>query len=145
MTDEKQHTPISTWPERLWYQQHSAFWLLLPFSGLYGLITAVRRFLYRIGLKKQHTLPVPVIIVGNISVGGTGKTPFTLLLCQLLRQHGWKPGIVSRGYGAKITSPVLVAQDASAEHVGDEPLLLAQRSGCPVVVCPDRVAAARFY
>lgn len=130
--------------ERLWYQGHKAYWLLLPLAWLYGLLTALRRVLFRLQLKKQHQVAAPVIVVGNISVGGTGKTPFTLLLCQLLRQHGWRPGIISRGYGAKITAPLLVRPDALASQVGDEPLLLAQQSGCPVVVCPDRVAAAQF-
>jgi tetraacyldisaccharide 4'-kinase len=130
--------------ERIWYQGHKGYWLLLPFAWLYGAITKLRRGLYRFKLKKQLQVAVPVIVVGNISVGGTGKTPFTLLLCQLLRQHGWQPGIISRGYGADITAPTLVQPDATARDVGDEPLLLAQRSGCPVVVCPDRVAAAQF-
>lgn len=130
--------------ERLWYQGHKAYWLLLPLAWLYGVITALRRMLFRLGIKQQVKVKAPVIIVGNISIGGTGKTPFTLLLCQTLRNQGWTPGIVSRGYGANIKVPVLVKPDASANQVGDEPLLLAQRSGCPVVVCPDRVAAAEY-
>lgn len=130
--------------ERLWYQGHKAHWLLLPLAWLYGAVTALRRVMFRLGLKPQVKVKVPVIVVGNITIGGTGKTPFTLLLCQTLRNQGWNPGIVSRGYGAKITAPVLVQTDASAPEVGDEPLLLAQRSGCPVVVCPDRVAAAEY-
>ncbi len=130
--------------EQLWYKGHKAYWLLLPLAWLYGLLTAIRRLLFRLGLKPQHKLAAPVIVVGNISVGGTGKTPFTLLLCQLLQQQGWQPGIVSRGYGARISTPTLVKPDASAGAVGDEPLLLAQHSGCPVVVCPDRVAAAQY-
>lgn len=130
--------------EQLWYSSNRGYWLLMPLAWLYGAITALRRWLFRIGLKRQYKLPQPVIVVGNISVGGTGKTPFTLLLCQLLRQQGWQPGIVSRGYGAKVVRPTLVTAASSAKDCGDEPLLLAQRSGCPVVVCPDRVAAAQF-
>ncbi|MDR6982587.1 tetraacyldisaccharide 4'-kinase [Rheinheimera pacifica] len=131
--------------ERLWYQGHKAYWLLLPLAWLYGVITALRRMLFRSGIKQQIRVKAPVIVVGNISIGGTGKTPFTLLLCDTLRKQGWKPGIVSRGYGANINAPILVMPEvATAAGVGDEPLLLAQRSGCPVVVCPDRVAAARF-
>ena len=129
---------------RIWYQGHKAYWLLLPLSWLYAAITALRRQLYTLGIVRQYRMPVPVIVVGNISVGGTGKTPFTLLLCQLLQQQGWRPGIVSRGYGAAIKSPLLVSADATAVSVGDEPLLLARRSSCPVVVCPDRVAAAQY-
>jgi len=130
--------------ERVWYQGHKAAWLLLPLAWLYAVITALRRTLFRLKIIKQHRAAAPVIVVGNISVGGTGKTPFTLALCKLLKQQGWQPGIISRGYGANITKPLLVASDATADAVGDEPLLLAQRSGCPVVVCPDRVAAAQF-
>ncbi|MDP4536935.1 tetraacyldisaccharide 4'-kinase [Alkalimonas collagenimarina] len=130
--------------ERGWY--HSAWWcwLLWPLSGLFWLITAVRRFAYRRGWLKSIALPVPVVVVGNISVGGTGKTPFTLWLCRWLQQQGHRPGIISRGYGARITQPTLVDPSDSAAAVGDEPLLLAQRSGCPVVVCPDRVAAGQY-
>uniref|UniRef100_A0A486XGL5 Tetraacyldisaccharide 4'-kinase n=1 Tax=Rheinheimera sp. BAL341 TaxID=1708203 RepID=A0A486XGL5_9GAMM len=127
----------------MWYQQGRIYWLLLPLSALYWLLSALRRALFRYGLKRQIKLPVPVIVVGNISVGGTGKTPFTLLLADLLRQQGWRPGIISRGYGARITQPVLVSKTSDARQVGDEPLLLAQTSDCPVVVCPDRVAAAQ--
>lgn len=138
----KQAKPASSLVERLWYQSGYAWWLLLPLSWVYGFITALRRMLFRLKLKHQTKLPVPVIVVGNITVGGTGKTPFTLLLCQQLQQSGFKPGIVSRGYGADIRAPLQVQADATASQVGDEPLLLARRSGCPVVVCPDRVAAA---
>lgn len=130
--------------ERVWYQGHKAYWLLLPLTWLYAAVSALRRLLYRLNIKPQHKLPVPVIVVGNISIGGTGKTPFTLMLCAELRARGWTPGIVSRGYGANISAPLLVKADALSTAVGDEPLLLAQRSGCPVVVCPDRVAAAKF-
>ena len=144
MSKHSANKTLSSRVEQLWYSSNKAYWLLMPLAWLYGVITALRRFLFRIGLKRQHKLPRPVIVVGNISVGGTGKTPFTLLLCQLLRQQGWQPGIVSRGYGAKIERPTLVTAASRAQDIGDEPLLLAQRSGCPVVVCPDRVAAAQY-
>lgn len=130
--------------EQGWY--HSAWWcwLLWPFSWLFGVLTACRRLAYRRGWLASTALPVPVIVVGNISVGGTGKTPFTLWLCRWLQQQGHRPGIISRGYGADIKAPTLVRASDAAAAVGDEPLLLAQRSGCPVVVCPDRVAAAQY-
>ncbi|KKO44269.1 tetraacyldisaccharide 4'-kinase [Arsukibacterium ikkense] len=130
--------------EQSWY--HKGHWLsllLLPLAALYWLITWARRRLYRLGLFRRFRLPVPVVIVGNISVGGTGKTPFTLWLCQQLLASGVKPGIISRGYGARINRPLLVSAESLAQDVGDEPLLLARRSNCPVVVCPDRVAAGR--
>tara|TARA_R110002126_G_scaffold150368_5_gene296599 strand:- start:602 stop:1567 length:966 start_codon:yes stop_codon:yes gene_type:complete len=130
--------------EQSWYQRgHWLSWLLLPFTALYWLLSVGRRHLFRLGIKRCYTLDVPVVIVGNISVGGTGKTPFTLWLCQQLAARGIKAGIISRGYGARITAPILVTADSLATEVGDEPLLLARRSNCPVVVCPDRVAAGR--
>jgi len=130
--------------ERSWYQPFGWSWLLLPLSWLFGALSRLRRWLFRTGLKASHRLPVPVIVVGNITVGGTGKTPVTLWLCEFLQAQGLKPGIVSRGYGVKLTAPKLidVAKDTPAT-VGDEPFLLATRSGCPVVVCPDRVGAAQ--
>ncbi|WP_019675574.1 tetraacyldisaccharide 4'-kinase [Arsukibacterium perlucidum] len=130
--------------QQSWYQQrHWLSVVLLPLAALYWLLSSGRRVLFRLGIKRRHKLSVPVVIVGNISVGGTGKTPFTLWLCQQLLAKGIKPGIISRGYGAKISSPLAVTPDSLATAVGDEPLLLARRSLCPVVVCPDRVAAGR--
>lgn len=131
------------WLERCWYHSHPGYLMLLPLSWLYGVLSALRRLLFRIGILKRYKLAVPVIVVGNISVGGTGKTPFCLMLCNLLQQQGWRPGIVSRGYGVKLTEPVLITSEHTAAQVGDEPLLLARSSHCPVVVYPDRVAAAR--
>lgn len=132
------------WLERCWYKQNRYCWLLLPLSALYWLIISLRRLLYKRGIKRSYRLPVPVIIVGNITVGGTGKTPFTLWLCQHLQQQGLQAGIISRGYGATVRQPTLVNVQDLATEVGDEPLLLARQSGFPVVVCPDRVAAAQF-
>ena len=130
--------------EQSWYQKgHWLSVLLLPLAALYWLLSSVRRVLFRLGIKRQYKLAVPVVIVGNISVGGTGKTPFTLWLCRQLLAEGIKPGIISRGYGAKINKPITVTATSTANEVGDEPLLLARRSRCPVVVCPDRVAAGR--
>jgi tetraacyldisaccharide 4'-kinase len=131
--------------ERSWYQPFGWSWLLLPLSLLFAVLSASRRWLFKVGFKVSHRMPVPVIVVGNITVGGTGKTPITLWLCEYLQAQGLKPGIVSRGYGVKLTSPKLInLQTDSPATVGDEPFLLASRSGCPVVVCPDRVAAAKL-
>ncbi len=95
----------------------------------------------------RHTaeaLPVPVIVVGNIAVGGTGKTPFVIWLVERLREWGWRPGVISRGYGGSAPQyPFAVCADSDPSHCGDEPLLIARRCECPVVVAPDRVAAAR--
>jgi len=117
---------------------------LLPLSLLFWLLSALRRQAFRLGLKTQQRLRVPVVVVGNISVGGTGKTPVTLRLCELLQAHGWRPGIISRGYGVRLKTPRLVQPHDSAAECGDEPVLLAQRSGCPVVIFPDRVKGGEF-
>ena len=87
---------------RIWYQGHQAKWLLLPLSGLFWLISTIRRGLFHFGLKQAQVLPVPVIVVGNITAGGSGKTPTVIYLIELLRQHGYKPGVISRGYGVNI-------------------------------------------
>jgi tetraacyldisaccharide 4'-kinase len=119
-------------------------WLLLPLEFLYRLVTRLRRSAYRRGWLKSWRAPVPVLVVGNVAVGGTGKTPIVIALCEALRGQGFAPGIVSRGYGANPPSfPYLVTTDSPVAASGDEPLLLARRTGCPVVIAPDRCAAAR--
>ncbi|MBI2307867.1 MAG: tetraacyldisaccharide 4'-kinase [Rhodocyclales bacterium] len=130
---------------RLWYRRGFAFQLLplLPLSWLFGVLSGLRRFAYRHGWLAAERLPVPVLVVGNLVAGGAGKTPLTLWLLEALRARGRRPGIVSRGYGAAADTPRLVAPDDSPALVGDEPLLLARRSGAPVAVCRNRVAAAR--
>lgn len=130
--------------EQGWYQKRWWCFLLAPFSLLFWIVATLRRALFRYQIKASSRLPVPVVVVGNISVGGTGKTPFALWFCQFLREQGFTPGIISRGYGAKLTAPLFVTATHSAAQVGDEPFLLAARSGCPVVVSPNRVAAARL-
>lgn len=131
--------------EACWYGNNRLLWLLLlPFSLLYWLVISLRKLAYAMGIKPQCRVKAPVIIVGNITVGGTGKTPFTLWLCRYLQQLGMKPGIISRGYGADVPQPLLVQPHHLATEVGDEPLLLARRSLCPVVVCRNRVAAANY-
>lgn len=117
--------------------------LLLPVGALFFLAVAIRRWCYRAGLLKSERLPVPVVVIGNITVGGAGKTPLTLWLARALREAGRHPGIVSRGYGRAADDVRKVGAGDTAAAVGDEPLLLARRSDCPVVVGRDRVAAAR--
>lgn len=118
--------------------------LLLPFSWLFGLCAAARRLLYRLGVFKTYHFNIPVIIVGNITVGGTGKTPFVIWLAKFLQANGYRPGIVSRGVGGrKHTTPHHVESDNLAEIVGDEALLLVKNTNCPVVIAVDRVAAVR--
>ena len=117
--------------------------MLFPLAVLFRLVVAARRALYRHGVLAAARLPVPVIVVGNISVGGTGKTPLTLWLIEYLRAQGYRPGVVSRGYGGTVAMPQAVGIDSVPGQVGDEPVLIARRAGCPVWVGRDRVAAAR--
>lgn len=105
-------------------------------------MVALRRALYRAGLFPSFRVQVPVVIVGNITAGGTGKTPLVLWLCEFLKEQGYTPGIVSRGYGGS-GQTTAVRENSSPDLAGDEPVLLAQRSRCPVWIGRDRVAAAR--
>ena len=127
--------------QRIWQRRGPSAWLLLPISLLFGLLAGVRRWLYRIGWLKAGRLPVPVVVVGNIFVGGTGKTPLTIWLAQQLRNAGYRPGVLSRGYGANVEVPRLVTADSRPEEVGDEPLLIASHAGCPMAVGRNRAAA----
>ena len=128
--------------EKTWYGRHPLTFLLFPVSLLFGLIAALRRGCYQLGLCKSHKFSVPVIVVGNITVGGTGKTPLVIWLATHLRDLGYKPGIVSRGYGGKAASwPQQVTMDSDPEQVGDEAVLISVKTGCPMVVGPDRSAA----
>jgi tetraacyldisaccharide 4'-kinase len=117
--------------------------LLLPVAGLFAVVSALRRLAYRCRLLRSEQIDVPVIVVGNITAGGTGKTPLVLWLAQFLTAQGRRPGIISRGYGSVRTDARAVAKNGSAADYGDEPCLLAQRAGCPVWVGTDRVATAR--
>lgn len=126
------------WQRRGWLAR--ALW---PLSLLFGAIAAARRACYTHGLFHSERLAVPVIVVGNVTVGGTGKTPVVIALVEALRDMGMTPGVVSRGYGARVKQPVAVKPDTAATAVGDEPVLIARRTQAPLWVCPNRVAAAR--
>ncbi len=132
---------LARWLQRQWFEQRRpspALWLLLPLNWL---------FVFLSWLKRRQTRPlhlsVPVVVVGNITVGGAGKTPLTIALAQQLRGRGWNPGIVSRGYGGTSAVPRPVHANSPPGEVGDEPILLARRSGAPVWVGRDRAAAAQ--
>lgn len=133
--------------EKYWYRITPLHLLLWPVSLLFRLLVALRHQLYRSGILHSTKLPVPVAIVGNISIGGTGKTPFTLWLAQQLLNEGWHPAIISRGYTKakqeQTNTPRAVDIGDSPDAVGDEPLLMAQRGLCPVWIGRDRVAAAQ--
>ena len=127
-----------------WYGRSVLAWLLSPLALLFGLGVACRHFAYRAGLLRTHRPGVPVIVVGNITVGGTGKTPVVAWLVEVCRGAGMNPGIVSRGYGGQAAAePRMVSRDDDPSSVGDEPLLLRRQTGAPVCVHADRVAAAR--
>ena len=128
--------------DHYWYSQNPLAWVLLPLSWLFCAVSIVRRFLYTKGLLPAYSMPVPVVIIGNITVGGTGKTPLLIGLCDYLLQHGFHPGIVSRGYGATISGEHSVTVNDDATIYGDEPVLIRRRTACPVVIGSDRVAAA---
>ena len=133
------------WIQKVWYGDAAFGWVLLPFAALYRLVTGVRRQLYRRGIFRTYRAGVPVIVVGNITAGGTGKTPTVIWLVNELRDRGFAPGIVSRGYGGSQSGTSMrVDADSDAAVVGDEPVLLARRGQCPVAVDSDRVRAARM-
>jgi tetraacyldisaccharide 4'-kinase len=134
---------LEHWFARTWLRRGPAARLLWPLSLLFGLLAGARRMAYRAGLAKSERLAVPVIVVGNIFIGGTGKTPFTIWLLDALQRAGFHPGVISRGHGAKNDQPQVVDAASLPAEVGDEPLLIAQRSACPVVVGRNRVAAGR--
>ncbi|MGZ5715961.1 MAG: tetraacyldisaccharide 4'-kinase, partial [Caldimonas sp.] len=127
--------------QRIWARSGAASDALLPLAWAFGAVSAVRRSLFRRSVFAIHHLPVPVIVVGNLVAGGAGKTPAVIALADLLRRHGRTPGIVSRGYGREDDAIRAVAAGADPRLVGDEPLLLARRTGAPVVVGADRVGA----
>lgn len=128
---------------RTWQRRGLMACALLPLSWIFGFLIAIRRMFYRFGWLAPVRLPVPVIVVGNIFIGGTGKTPLTIALVSALREAGFRPGIISRGYGGSNRQPRPVSTDSLPGDVGDEPVLMAQRTGCPVMVGRDRVAAAQ--
>jgi len=133
------------WLHRIWYEGGSLYQMLLPLSGIYWLLITLRRCLYGMGILGRHRAIVPVIIVGNITAGGTGKTPVTIWLVRELRERGFTPGVVSRGYGgSRSRSSMRVDTASDPDVVGDEPVLIARRAECPVVVDADRSRAAQM-
>ena len=130
--------------ERLWYGNHILSRLLLPVSWLYALFMLLRRAAYAAGLLAVQKVSVPVIVVGNLTVGGTGKTPLIIWLAEFLKDKGYHPGVVSRGYGGTARQwPQQVRPDTDPMVVGDEPVIISRRTGCPVAIAPNRYIAAR--
>ncbi|WP_059410637.1 tetraacyldisaccharide 4'-kinase [Cupriavidus basilensis] len=126
------------WQRRSWFA-----WLMLPLSWLFGLVSGWRRLAYRRGWYKSTRLPMPVVVVGNVTVGGTGKTPAVIALAHALAEAGLRPGVVSRGYGVTLKHPRRVKPTSEARDVGDEPLLIARAADVPVWVFPDRALCAQ--
>ncbi|WP_295973624.1 tetraacyldisaccharide 4'-kinase [uncultured Xanthomonas sp.] len=138
MSERGPHTPA------YWYGTGSPPLHARVLTPLYAAAIALRRALYRRGWRKRHSIAAPVVVVGNLTAGGTGKTPLTIALVQRLRDAGWSPGVASRGYGrSQPQEPRWIEPGTSAEQGGDEPVLIARKTSVPVRVDRDRVAAAR--
>jgi tetraacyldisaccharide 4'-kinase len=135
---------MQRWLERIWYGTRPPPWWLKLLSHAFLHASALRQSGYRSGSKAIVQLPRPVIVVGNISVGGTGKTPLVIWLVRQLQDRGFRPGVVLRGYGGGSSGPLLVRPDSRVDEIGDEAALLRQRCGAPIAVGSDRVAAARL-
>ena len=127
---------------KFWYRRGPTALLLWPLSLLFGIVVALRLLLYKIRIFKSGHPGIPVIVVGNLTVGGSGKTPLVIWIAEFLKSKGWSPAIISRGYGVKVETPRAATVASEASEVGDEPIVLARRSGCPVWIGPDRVQVA---
>lgn len=133
---------LEVWLNRRWYAGNlPPPWWLLPLSWLFGFVAALRRGAYGIGILRRKRVGVPVVVVGNINIGGSGKTPVVIAVVEALRAAGWRPGVVSRGYGARVPGVRVLREGDSADAVGDEPGLMRER-GIPVAIGADRVRAA---
>ncbi|MDH5518071.1 MAG: tetraacyldisaccharide 4'-kinase [Gammaproteobacteria bacterium] len=130
--------------DHYWYNKNLLAWLLWPLSLLFCLLVWCRRWAYKSAVFKSYKAAKPVIIIGNISVGGTGKTPLIIALSGLLNSWGYKVGIISRGYGGHADWPYQLTASSQAAACGDEPVQLFQRTGLPIVVGPDRLADAQL-
>lgn len=136
-------TNFAAWLQRQWtcFTPWQAF--LLPLAAIFYLISQVHRLSFRLGMRRSYRMPVPVIVVGNLTVGGTGKTPLVLWLVEFLRSQGYRPGVISRGYASRASVPQSVSASSDPALVGDEPVLLAKRAQCPVWVGKRRASVAR--
>jgi tetraacyldisaccharide 4'-kinase len=126
-----------------WYGTGRLPWWCYPLAGFYGAVAKLRRALYRAGWLRAVRLPCAVIVVGNLTAGGAGKTPLTLALIEALRTRGYRPGVVSRGYGGSVREPILLGDAPDPAQVGDEPCLI-RAAGVPVAIGRDRPAAAQL-
>jgi tetraacyldisaccharide 4'-kinase len=129
---------------KIWYGRASPPWWLTPLSAIYSMVSSVRRFAYAKGVVRSKRLSCPVIVVGNLTVGGTGKTPLVCWLASHLTELGFRPGVVTRGYGGSSRRPRLVQSSDKADVVGDEAILLARKTGVPIAIGRNRPAAAQL-
>jgi tetraacyldisaccharide 4'-kinase len=133
------------WVEKIWYGGHPLGLVLAPLGWVYGVAARLRRHAYAQGIFKIQYLSAPVIVVGNICVGGTGKTPLVIWLANYFKARGYRPGLIGSGYRGRAERwPQRVMPDSDPTMVGDEAVVMARRSLCPVAVGPDRFAAARM-
>src|SRR5258708_9786663 len=135
---------VQSWLNRIWYERAAPPGWLLPLSLIYGAAAGSRRYLYAKRLRKSIRVPLPVVVVGNLSVGGTGKTPLVCWLVARLTDIGFKPGVVTRGHGGSSGNVRLVDSFDDPNVVGDESILLARRTGAPVAIGRDRPAASQL-
>jgi len=135
---------VESWLNRIWYDRATPPWWLWPLSLTYGAVAGSRRFLYVKRLRRSTRMPCPVVVVGNLSVGGTGKTPLVCWLVARLNSLGFKPGVVTRGYGGSSGSIRLIEPSDDPRVVGDESIVLARRTRVPVAVGRDRPAASQL-
>jgi tetraacyldisaccharide 4'-kinase len=135
---------VQSWLNSIWYDRAAPPWWLVPLSLTYGAVSGSRRFLYAHHLRKASRISCPVVVVGNVSVGGTGKTPLVCWLVAHLAERGYKPGIVTRGYGGSSRDVRRIGAADDPNVVGDESILLARRTGAPVAIGRDRPAAAQL-
>lgn len=136
---------IATTLQRWWYNKSLMVWLLLPFTLIFWCLSALRRLAFTIGIKPQYKSNIPIVIVGNISVGGNGKTPLVISLVEYFQAQGYTPVVLSRGYGGTQNDfPHVVTQDCSPSLVGDEPALIKNRLKCEVVIDPKRARACKY-
>jgi tetraacyldisaccharide 4'-kinase len=135
---------IQSWLNRVWYDGAAPPWWLLPLSLIYGAAAGSRRYLYAKHWRRAIRISSPVIVIGNLSVGGTGKTPLVCWLVSRLTEMGFRPGVVTRGYGGSSRTVRLIGAADDPDIVGDEAILLARRTGAPVAIGRDRPAASRL-
>ena len=136
---------LTRWATDIWYKDPFIGVWLMPLGFLFSDAVKFRKFLYRVGVLKRNTMPIPVIVVGNITVGGTGKTPLVIWLAGFLKDAGYRPGIISRGYGGQAESwPQWVTAESDVKNVGDEAVLIAKQTACPMAIGPLRADAANM-